>query len=75
MTAFLSAMFYPILATVDPGSFSAILANATEVFTWFITSMGALVTFILGHPIVLMMFMILLSGTVIAMFMRLWKSA
>lgn len=75
MASIISAMLYPMLATSDPGSFSAILANATEVFTWFITSMGALVTFILAHPIVLMLFMVLLSGSVIGMFLRLWKSA
>ena len=71
----LYGILYPILATADPGSFTSLLSDATSVFTWFITSMGALVTFILGHPLVLMMFMILLSGAVIGMFMRLWKSA
>lgn len=75
MYCLLASMLYPVLATSTPGSFSDILANATEVFTWFITSMGSLVTFVLAHPIVLMMFMILLSGSVIGMFMRLWKSA
>lgn len=75
MYGLLSFLLYPVLATSTPGSFSDILANATEVFTWFITSMGSLVTFVLAHPIVLMMFMILLTGSVIGMFMRLWKSA
>lgn len=75
MYGLLNALLLPILATADPGSFGDILSNATSVFTWFITSMGALVTFILAHPLVLMMFMILLSGSVIGMFMRLWKSA
>lgn len=64
----------PILTT-GGDTFADILSNATSVFTWFITSMGSLVTFILAHPLVLMMFMILLSGSVIGMFMRLWKSA
>lgn len=65
---------FPILTT-GGDTFADILSNATSVFTWFISSMGSLVTFILAHPLVLMMFMILLSGSVIGMFMRLWKSA
>lgn len=73
MSVFVSLL--PVIASAGSDTFTSILANATEVFTWFITSMGALVTFILGHPLVLMMFMILLSGSVIGMFMRLWKSA
>lgn len=70
----LYAILYPMLIT-SAGSFTSILADATEVFTWFITSMGSLITFILANPLILMMFMILLSGAVIAMFLRLWKSA
>lgn len=64
----------PVILT-SSGSFTNILADATEVFTWFITSMGSLITFILANPLILMMFMILLTGSVIAMFLRLWKSA
>ena len=64
----------PALLT-SAGSFTNILSDATEVFTWFITSMGSLITFILANPLILMMFMILLTGSVIAMFLRLWKSA
>lgn len=64
----------PVVLT-SSGSFTNILADATEVFTWFISSMGSLITFILANPLILMMFMILLTGSVIAMFLRLWKSA
>lgn len=64
----------PVILT-SSGSFTNILSDATEVFTWFITSMGSLITFILANPLILMMFMILLTGSVIAMFLRLWKSA
>lgn len=70
-------LVYALIPILSAGgdTFADILQNATSVFTWFITSMGSLVTFILAHPLVLMMFMILLSGSVIGMFMRLWKSA
>lgn len=74
MEVFLT-MYLPSLLTSTPGSLADILSSATEMFTWFITSMGSLVTFIVGHPIVLVMFMILLCGAVVGMFMRIWKSA
>lgn len=73
MNAVLYALLPAILST--SGSFTSILADATEVLQWFITGMGSLITFILANPLILMMFMILLSGSVIAMFLRLWKSA
>lgn len=56
-------------------SLSGILEAATTMFTWFITSMGNLITFITSNPIVLIMFLILLCGSVVGMFMRIWKSA
>lgn len=64
-----------ILATGTADSLSGLLEAATSMLTWFITSMGSLVTFIVGHPIVLAGFLILLSGAVVGMFMRIWKSA
>lgn len=73
MNLILNALLPVILSS--SGSFTNILADATEVFTWFISSMGSLITFILANPLILMMFMILLTGSVIAMFLRLWKSA
>lgn len=52
-----------------------LLASATEMLAWFITSMGSLMTFILDQPAILMMFMILLVGSVVAMLFRIWHSA
>lgn len=52
-----------------------LLSSATQMLTWFITSMGSLLTFILGQPAILMMFMILLVGSVVGMLFRVWHSA
>jgi len=52
-----------------------LLASAGEMFTWFLTQMGSLITFITSNPIILIMFLILLCGAVVGMFMRIWKSA
>lgn len=70
---------YPIFATTadppTPGSLKALLDAATSLFTWFITSMGSLITFILNQPAILMMFLILLVGSVVGMLFRVWHSA
>lgn len=57
------------------GSLGDLLQNATDMLAWFITSMGTIVTFITSNPIVLVMFLIMLSGAAVGMFFRIWKSA
>lgn len=57
------------------GSFEALLDSATDMLTWFIASMGDLLDFILNQPAILMMFMILLVGSVVGMLFRVWHSA
>lgn len=74
MSVFLT-MYLPSLLTSTAGSLADILSAATEMFTWFITSMGSLITFIVSNPVVLVMFLIFLCGAVVGMFMRIWKSA
>lgn len=59
---------------LSSSSVSQLLSLATEMFTWFITQMGSLVTFITTNPIILVMFLILLCGSVIGMFARVWHS-
>lgn len=74
MNVFLT-MYFPSFLTSTAGSLADILSAATEMFTWFITSMGSLITFIVSNPVVLVMFLILLCGAVVGMFTRIWKSA
>lgn len=57
------------------GTMTSLLESATTMLTWFITSMGDLLEFILGQPAILMMFMILLVGSVVGMLFRVWHSA
>lgn len=56
-------------------SLSGILSSATEMLTWFITSMGSLLTFIFANPVILCMFLIVMCGSVVGMLMRIWHSA
>lgn len=55
-------------------SMSGILETATTVLTWFITSMGSLLSFIIDNPVILVLFMIFMVGAAIGMLMRIWKS-
>ena len=71
---------YPVFAAAvgDPpaaGSLAALLEAATSLLTWFIASMGKVLTFILDQPAILMMFLILLVGSVVGMLFRVWRSA
>lgn len=59
----------------DAGSLSNILKAASDLLSWFITSMGSVLSFVVDNPVVLMMFLILLVGSVVAMLMRIWHSA
>lgn len=55
-------------------SMSGILETATTVLTWFISSMGSLLSFIIDNPVILVLFMIFMVGAAIGMLMRIWKS-
>lgn len=66
-------MFH-MVASTSSGDLSDLLANASSMFTWFITQMTALAKFIVANPIVLTIFLVFLVGAVVGMFMRVWKS-
>lgn len=63
-----------VLATADASTVSGILSLATELLTWLISSMGSLITFITGNPIILMMMLITLVGLVCGYLFRIWHS-
>lgn len=67
--------FFAVASTTPSGgSMSSILETATTVLTWFITSMGSLLGFIIDNPVILVLFMIFMVGAAIGMLMRIWKS-
>lgn len=53
---------------------SGLLSLATDLLTWLISSMGDLITFITGQPIILMMMIITLVGLVVGYLFRIWHS-
>lgn len=74
MNILLATLLPVIVGTTSTNTMSGILSQATEVLTWFITSMTSLLSFITDNPVVLVMFMVFLVGAVVAMLMRIWKS-
>ena len=68
----LTLSLIPIIAG-STSVMSTILSEATEVLTWFITSMGSLITFIQANPVILVLFMVALVGSAVGMLMRIWK--
>lgn len=74
MNILLATLLPVIVGTTNTNTMSGILSQATEVLTWFITSMTSLLSFITNNPVVLVMFMVFLVGAVVAMLMRIWKS-
>lgn len=73
MTAF--AFVNPLLASSDASTVGGLLNLAGQLFTWLITQMTALVSFITDNPIILIGMIIGLAGLVVGMFMRIWHSA
>lgn len=55
-------------------SLSSILSMATELITWLITQMGAILNFITSNPLILSMFIITIAGLAVGMLFRIWHS-
>lgn len=51
-----------------------LLALATELVGWLVTTMGSYLTFITGNPIILIMFVVMIAGLGIGMLFRIWHS-
>lgn len=55
-------------------SMSNVLAMATEMMTWVITQMGAILTFITSNTLILVMFIMTICGFALGFLMRIWRS-
>lgn len=63
-----------LLSAGSGESLTSVLTMATELLTWLITSMGSVVSFIFAHPLILVMFLIMLCGAVLGFFFRIFHS-
>lgn len=62
------------VTAAEASTVKGLLSLATELLTWLITSMTALISFITDNPIILMMMLITLVGLVVGYLFRIWHS-
>lgn len=55
-------------------SITDILAMASSFFTWVMTNLGTLIDFIFAHPLIIMPFIIAITGSIFGFFKRVWHS-
>lgn len=65
-----------VLATgsTDAATMEGILALATQIVTWVITTMGSYLKFVTDNPIILFLFLVSIAGMGIGFLMRIWKN-
>lgn len=63
-----------MLGLLGASTVTGLLDIATSLLTWLITSMTAVITFMTGHPIILLMMVITLVGLVVGYLFRIWHS-
>lgn len=56
-------------------SLQSILSMGSELMTWVIKEMTALLTFITANPLILTFFIMTIVGFVVGFLMRIWHSA
>lgn len=73
------AMYGPVASSggsssTSANSLSGILSMATELWTWMLDQMGAILGFITSNPLILSMFIITIAGLAVGMLFRIWHS-
>lgn len=63
-----------VLLSSDPGSLDLLLQAATQIVTWLISTMTAFVTFVVTHPVVLMMFLVILISFAVGLLIRFMRN-
>lgn len=58
----------------DASSVDGLLAMATKVVTWLVTTMGSYLTFVTDNPLILLMALVMLAGLGVGMLFRIWHS-
>ena len=59
---------------MDGTTITGLLALATELVTWLVTTMGSYLNFFTSNPIILIMFVVMIAGLGIGMLFRIWHS-
>lgn len=56
------------------GDLGNILSAATQVVTWVISAIGSFLAFIIDHPVILVLFLLMLVSFAVGMLFRIWRS-
>lgn len=74
------AKYYPYViasggsTTSGNTSMSNVLSMASELMSWVITQMAAILTFITGNTLILVFFIMTICGFAVGFLMRIWRS-
>lgn len=72
------SIFLPLALSGGGGSSAStltqILALATELVNWLVTTMASYLTFITSNPLIMTPFIIVIAGLGVGMLLRLWGS-
>lgn len=63
-----------LLSGTSPGDLASILSAATQLATWIITTIGSFLTFIIEHPVILVLFLMMLVSFAVGILFRIWRS-
>lgn len=58
------------IVILDAPTMSSYLAQVAEVFTWILSQVTALITFILGNPFLAVSLVLFMCGAVVSFFIR-----
>lgn len=62
------------LLLTSAGDLASILSAATQLATWVITTIGSFLTFIIDHPVILVLFLFMLVSFAVGILFRIWRS-
>lgn len=67
-------MFFLLSGGGGGETLSGILTAATELVTWLITTVGSFLSFIVSHPVILVLFLMMLVSFAVGILFRIWRS-
>ena len=75
----LFVQYFPFILASGGGasgntSMSNILSMASELMTWVITQMAAILTFVTSNTLILVFFIMTICGFAVGFLMRIWRS-
>lgn len=68
------ARFFASTTTPANGSLEGILNAATDLVGWIVTTLGSFLTFIVGNPVILVLFLMMLVSFAVGILFRIWRS-